>query len=79
MNDEGAPPPKPLLKGKSIENVADIFVAFTRLAQIEARLGNVSDGALWTQRATVAGDYVMEMFDEASGCFFAGTVPIGTE
>lgn len=76
--DEGVPPPKPLIEGKSIENVADIFTAFTRLAAIEHRLGNTAEATLWTERANTAGDFVIEMFDDATGCFFAGTVPVGT-
>jgi hypothetical protein len=70
--------PKTLIKGKSIENNADIFVAFTRLAAVETRLGNNTAAALWTNRANVAGDFVMAMFDGNSGCFFAGTVLPGT-
>lgn len=71
--------PKTVITGKSIENNADIFVAFTRLAIIENQLGNTSEGALWTARATMAGDFAMSMFDQKTGCFFAGTVPKGTK
>ncbi|MGH8474890.1 MAG: hypothetical protein ACRER2_03820 [Methylococcales bacterium] len=71
FNDGGQPDK---LIGKSIENNADIFVAFSRLAKIEpARAGE------WTARANLAGDFVMRLFDSESGCFFAGTVPVGTE
>lgn len=76
--DEGVPPPKPLILGKSIENNADVFVAFRQLAAVERALGNDADADLWTARADVAGDFVMEMFDAATGCFSAGTVPSGT-
>ena len=65
--DGGIPPPKPLLLGKSIENNADIFVAFRRLAEIERGLGNPADADLWTARADVAGDFVIEMFDPITG------------
>jgi hypothetical protein len=74
--DEGAP--KDLITGKSVENNADIFSAFTNLAAIEDSLGNPTDAALWTERANLAGDFVMEMFDDSTGCFHAGTVPVGT-
>jgi len=76
--DGGVPPPKPLLPGKSIENNADIFVAFARLARIESRLGRPAAATLATQRANAAGDFVMRMFDSTTGCFSAGTVPVGT-
>jgi hypothetical protein len=76
--DEGVPPPKPRVDGKSIENNADIFVAFRKLAAVEEELGNAAEAALWTARADAAGAFVMEMFDPATGCFFAGTVPAGT-
>ena len=75
--DEGVVP-KTVITGKSIENNADIFVAFLRLAAAERRAGHNGQAALWTQRANAAGDFVLAMFDEASGCFFAGTVPVGT-
>lgn len=67
-----------LIRGKSIENNADIFVAFRRLAEIERSLGDTEAAALWTRRAYVAGDFVMDLFDPGSGCFLAGTVPMGT-
>lgn len=76
--DEGVPPPKPLLRSKSVENNADIFAAFSRLAAIERRLGNQAAATLWTARANTAGDFVLRMFDSSSGCFFAGTVPTDT-
>lgn len=76
--DQGVPPPKPLIKGKSVENNADIFAAFSALAAVETRLGSDTAAARWTARANVAGDFVMEMFDSNTGCFFGGTVPAGT-
>jgi hypothetical protein len=75
--DEGVVP-KTVIPGKSVENNADIFVAFTRLAAAEGRAGHNAAAALWTQRANIAGDFVMAMFDAGSGCFFAGTVPLHT-
>ena len=39
----GVPPPKPLQTGKSVENNADIFAAFTALAAIESQLGGQAD------------------------------------
>ncbi|PZN74311.1 MAG: hypothetical protein DM484_21540 [Candidatus Methylumidiphilus alinenensis] len=76
--DEGAPPPKPLEKGKSIENNADIFAAFSTLAFTEQQLGNTAQANYWTAQANVAGDFVMQMYDSTRGCFFAGTVPPNT-
>lgn len=76
--DLGVPPPKPLQTGKSIENNADIFAAFTALATIESQLGNSSAAASWTAAANVAGDFVMRMFDSTNGRFNVGTVPPGT-
>lgn len=75
--DEGRP--KTLLLGKAVENNADIFASMTLLAGIERSLGNDSEGDLWTTRAIVAGDFVMEMFDPETGRFFAGTLPVGQE
>lgn len=74
--DEGQP--KLLILGKSIENNADIFAAFTTLAAIERQLGNDSAAGEWTNRANVAGDFVMQLFDPVAGRFYAGTVPVGT-
>jgi hypothetical protein len=71
-------PPKKVAAGKSVENNADIFVGFTRLAAAEARAGHAAAAALWTNRANVAGDFVLAMFDNGSGCFLAGTVPVNT-
>jgi hypothetical protein len=72
--DEGVPPPKPLNLGKSTENNADIYAAFAFLSQIESGLGNASATSQWINRANIAGDFVMQMFDEANGRFFAGTI-----
>jgi hypothetical protein len=75
---------RPLLLGKSIENNADIFAAFSQLAAIERPLGNLADADFWQDRANHAGDFVMAMFDEgdpgdaADGHFYAGTLPLGT-
>jgi hypothetical protein len=77
-NDQGVPPPKPRIEGKSVENNADIFAAFAGLANLERGLGNVSEANLWTTRANIAGDFVMQMFDSTNGRFNAGTVPAGT-
>ena len=76
--DSGAPPPKLLQTGKSTENNADIFAAFTALAAVEAQLGQASAAAGWTAAANVAGDFVMKMFDANKGGFNTGTVPSGT-
>jgi len=76
--DLGVPPPKPLQTGKSIENNADIFAAFTALATVESQQGDFTAAANWTTAANVAGDFVMKMFDSTTGSFSAGTVPMGT-
>ncbi len=75
--DEGVVP-KTLLKGKSTENNADIFAAFTVLVTLEKKLGNTVQANVWTQAANVAGDFAMRMFNATMGCFAAGTVPVGT-
>ena len=75
----GDPPPvHQRILGKSTENNADIFAAFSLLAQIEAALGNGSAAAQWTTYANVAGSFVMAMFDPVDGYFYTGTVPDGT-
>ncbi len=71
--DEGAA--KSLLTGKSIENVADIFRAFSTLSDICTRLGLAAEAQEWNRRAKIAGDFVMAMFDDVDGRFYAGTVP----
>ena len=75
--DGGVQPPT-LITSKSIENNADIFAAFQRLADIEDQRGDPAAAALWRARARVGGDFVMAMLDSVSGCFFGGTVPVGT-
>jgi len=72
--DQGVPSPKPLTLGKSVESNADIFAAFSLLAQIETGLGNTTVATEWTNRANFAGDYVMSMFDSANGRFYAGSL-----
>jgi len=74
---DGGLPKVPLL-GKSTEHNADIFAAFRLMAQIEAARGNSAAVIQWTTAAKVAGDFVIQMFDTASGSFFAGTVDINT-
>lgn len=76
--DAGAPPPKKQISGKSTENNADIFSAFSQLAAVEAGLGNTAAAAQWTASANSAGDFVMAMYDSGTGCFFGGSVPAGT-
>ncbi len=70
--------PKVLIRSKSIENNADIFAAFTALAELERLLGNPSGWSEWTTHANAAGDFVLQMFDPALGRFWAGAVPLGT-
>jgi hypothetical protein len=71
--------PKLLIRGKSIENNADIFSAFTALAAEERLLGNTMDADFWTTKANVAGDFALAMYDSTEGRFNAGTVLAGTE
>ncbi|MFZ1133787.1 MAG: hypothetical protein WAN69_02495 [Candidatus Korobacteraceae bacterium] len=66
--------PKILIASKSTENNADIFAAFSLLAQIEMGLGNSAAAAYWTNEANAAGNLVMAMFDTNLGRFNAGTV-----
>ena len=66
----GALNPRVKIQGKSTENNADIFAAFTTLATIDSSYD-------WTTRANIAGDFVMKMFDPATGHFHVGTVPTG--
>jgi Bacterial Ig domain len=73
--DQGLP--KNIQTGKSTENNADIFAAFSALAGAETSLGNTAAASLWTSRANSAGDFVMQMYDSGTGHFFAGTVPLG--
>lgn len=65
--------------GKSTENNADIFAAFTALGTVEQALGNASSAARWKARAKIAGDFVIAMLDRQRGCFYAGTVPPSVE
>lgn len=64
--------------GKSTENNADIFAAFSAMAVVQTQLGDQTAADNWTNLANVAGDFVMQMFDGANGRFNAGTVPVGT-
>jgi hypothetical protein len=66
---------KTLITGKSTENNADIFHAFTLLAGLVIDRAEAQE---WQRRANIAGDFALAMFDATSGCFHAGTVPAGT-
>jgi hypothetical protein len=70
--------PKVLQIQKSTENNADIFAAFTLLAEIEAGLGNTAAAAQWEASANTAGSFVLQMYDSVNGRFNTGTVPKGT-
>jgi hypothetical protein len=65
--DQGVPPPKPLIQGKSTENNADIFAAFSLLGAIDS-----ANAASWNTRAKVAGDFVASMFASSGGRFNPG-------
>jgi hypothetical protein len=73
------PPPAPCLKGvvnysKSTENNADIYAAYSLLAQIEDELGNNQLAGQYTAYANIAGDFVMRMYNSTSGGFNLGTI-----
>lgn len=70
----GQAPPKTLNLGKSTENNADIFIAFTSLAQYDS-----NNSTAWTSAANFAGDFVMAMYDVTNGRFNNGTDPVGTQ
>jgi uncharacterized protein (TIGR03437 family) len=70
-------PVRMLQTGKSIENNADIFKAFSALADIVEEQGLVDEAAMWNMWAKIAGDFVIQMYDPATGHFFAGTAPYG--
>jgi hypothetical protein len=72
--DQGAPSPKPLNKGKSTENNADIFAAFMELAKYDA-----TNAGMLTTHANAAGDFVMAMYEPSKGRFNTGTVTAGTK
>lgn len=65
--------PKEKFKSKSTENNAALFAALTLLAAVDDQPND------WATHAEVAGDFVLEMFDNATGGFRAGTVPAGTQ
>jgi hypothetical protein len=73
-NDGGLP--KQLIRGKSTVHNAQIFAAFSRLAQAEAARGNSAAAALWTTRADAAAKFVLRMFDKTVGRFYAGAVNV---
>lgn len=83
--DQGVPKDRvtSLLHGKSIENNADIYAAFTILALAHAATGDDVKAVLWDQRANIAGDFVMAMYspgletDSTDGHFYGGTLPFG--
>ena len=63
---------KTLNTGKSTENNADIFIAFTSLAKYDP-----NNATKWTNGAAAAGNFVMAMYDSQSGHFYNGTDPVG--
>jgi len=71
-NDGGIP--KQLIRGKATIHNAQIFVAFGQLAQAEATLGNSQAVTLWRDRAGMAANFVLQMFDSQNGRFYAGTI-----
>lgn len=71
--DEGQA--KQLQTGKSVENNADIFSAFSALGRALQARGLNTEATEWNQRAKIAGDFVMQMFEPSAGRFYAGTVP----
>jgi hypothetical protein len=75
---DGGDPEKKRETGKSTENNADIFAAFTALAAANSEGRDRTSPSVWTSRAKIAGDFVMNMYNKADGCFYAGTVPPNT-
>lgn len=73
--------PAGVIRGKSIENNADIFAAFSMIANAESRLGHSGSVVYWTKRANIAGDFVMALYDAGDpaktrdGHFNAGVLP----
>ena len=63
-----------LIASKSTENNADIFAAFSLIAQIEAGLGDRTAASHWTSEAVIAANFVTAMFDATNGRFNVGTV-----
>ena len=59
--------------GKSTEQNADIFAAFSMLADIDREMGIA--GSPWARGADEAAKFVVAMYDQAKGGFYAGTVP----
>jgi len=76
--DEGIVP-KTVEQGKSIENKADIFRAFTTLATLTRANGSTQEAGEWDRRAAIAGDFVMKVYDTSTGRFFAGTTGTGKQ
>src|SRR5262249_33834800 len=60
-SNPGEAPPKVRNLGKSTENNADIFAAFMGLAKYDP-----TNATRWTNAATAAGNFVMQMFDEVN-------------
>jgi hypothetical protein len=74
---DGGITPKTLQHSKSVENNAEIFAAFSKLAMIESGLSNQAAAATWIASANAAGDYVMDLFDTADGRFNVGSAADG--
>src|SRR5205085_3850581 len=64
-NDGGLP--KRLILGKSTAHNAQVFTAFSRLAQAEADRGNSATAAQWTTRANAAANFITQMFEPTTG------------
>ena len=85
--DQGVPKDRvnDLIKSKSIENNADIFSAFMMIATAEQTSGDLPSATLWTERANIAGDFVMALYDPGDpadprdGRFYTGTLFDGPE
>jgi hypothetical protein len=66
--------PKQRILGKATTYNAQIYAAYNRLAQVETARGNLANAAEWKTRANAAANFVLQMFDPATGRFYAGTV-----
>ncbi|WP_089937082.1 hypothetical protein, partial [Candidatus Entotheonella palauensis] len=72
-SQEAKQPPRSLSRGKSTENNAAIFSAFSTLAAVEQEAGNPDVVNFWRDRAAIAGDFVIRTYIQEVGCFGVGT------
>ena len=66
--------PKGFITGKATTYNAEIFAAFSRLAEMEAVEGDNASSQQWRVRAEAAAAFVLQMYDSVTGSFYAGTI-----